>query len=89
MEGPSGADGRVGVTVRLFASAREAAGTGRMELRARTLAEALERLVEDAPAPLAAVLAGCQVWINGEPSGPGAALAEGDEVAVLPPVSGG
>ena len=37
------------------------------------------------------VLATARVWVNGdEPAdGPRTVLAEGDEVAVLPPVSGG
>ncbi len=31
----------------------------------------------------------CRVWVNGEDPVPGAPLGEGDEVALLPPVSGG
>lgn len=39
----------------------------------------------------AAVLARSRVWINGDeaPEGSATELHEGDEVAVLPPVSGG
>ena len=37
----------------------------------------------------AAVLATSRVWVNGEPAEAGTAVAGGDEVAVLPPVSGG
>ena len=37
----------------------------------------------------AAVLAGSRVWLNGEPTGRDAPVSERDEVAVLPPVSGG
>jgi molybdopterin converting factor small subunit len=39
----------------------------------------------------AEVLANARVWVNGdEPvAGPASLLADGDEVAVLPPVSGG
>jgi molybdopterin converting factor small subunit len=29
------------------------------------------------------------VWVNGEPAEPTQAIDDGDEVAVLPPVSGG
>jgi molybdopterin converting factor small subunit len=35
------------------------------------------------------VLANAQVWRNGEPCSEADAVAAGDEVAVLPPVSGG
>ena len=37
----------------------------------------------------AAVLAGSRVWLNGEPAERSAPVTERDEVAVLPPVSGG
>lgn len=76
-------------TLRLFASAREAAGTGRLDLPGATvgavLAEARARFGE----PFAALLPTCRVWVNGEPADADRAVADGDEVAVLPPVSGG
>ena len=37
----------------------------------------------------AAVLAESRVWLNGEPAGREMPVADRDEVAVLPPVSGG
>jgi sulfur-carrier protein len=73
----------------MFASAREAAGTGVDEVEAATvgavLAEARRRYGE----PFAAVLAGCRVWRNGEPADEADPVGPADEVAVLPPVSGG
>lgn len=75
--------------LRLFAAAREAAGTQRADIDASTveglLAEAVERFGED----FAEVLAGSRVWLNGEPVAADQPVGEGDEVAVLPPVSGG
>lgn len=35
------------------------------------------------------VLARSRVWVNGEPASDGDPVAASDEVAVLPPVSGG
>ena len=35
------------------------------------------------------VLEHCQIWRNGEPCAPEDAVDDDDEVAVLPPVSGG
>lgn len=76
-------------TLLLFAQAREAAGTHREELDAPTVAELVALAVERFGPGFAAVVPTCRVWLNGEPAEPGAAVAPGDEVAVLPPVSGG
>jgi molybdopterin synthase sulfur carrier subunit len=76
-------------TVRLFAAAREAAGTGRDDLPGGTVAEVLGEASRRYGERFAAVLATCKVWVNGEPAQPGDAIGAGDELAVLPPVSGG
>lgn len=75
--------------LRLFAAAREAAGTGRDEVEGATVGEVLAAACTRYGEPFAAVLATAKVWVNGEPVGPGTAVSAGDEVAVLPPVSGG
>lgn len=77
------------VTLRYFAAAREAAGTGREPARGATVAEVLAAARSRHGDHFAQVLAASRVWVNGEPAPPGTPLAEGDEVAVLPPVSGG
>lgn len=79
------------VTVLFFAGAREAAGTGRAWARAggRSVAELLAELVSTYGDRLKAVLATCAVWVNGSPASGATVLVEDDEVAVLPPVSGG
>ena len=76
-------------TVRYFAQAREAAGTGAEEVPGATVAEVLTAAVERHGERLEAVLASAAVWLDGEPCQPGDPVAICGEVAVLPPVSGG
>ena len=75
--------------LRLFAGAREAAGTARVEIDAATVGELLDEAVARYGERFAAVLATCRVWRNGEPAGRDDTVTGDDEVAVLPPVSGG
>lgn len=75
--------------LRLFAAAREAAGTGRDEVDGATVAEVLVAARARYGEPFAAVLDTARVWVNGEPATVEAQVSAGDEVAVLPPVSGG
>lgn len=75
--------------VRLFAQAREAAGTGRDQLDGSTVGEVLADARVRYGDAFAAVLATSKVWVNGEPASESDAVAATDELAVLPPVSGG
>ena len=75
--------------LRLFASAREAAGTGHDEVDGTTVGEVLDVARLRYGERFAAVLDASRVWLNGEPVGPDAPVTARDEVAVLPPVSGG
>ena len=75
--------------LRLFASAREAAGTGRDDMPGDTVAEVLSAATVRYGAEFAGLLSTCQVWCNGEPTEPTASVGPDDEIAVLPPVSGG
>jgi molybdopterin converting factor small subunit len=79
------------VTLRLFASAREAARRTTDTVEATSLGEALGIARVRYGADFAAVLDNARVWINGDepPAGDATMLSEGDELAVLPPVSGG
>ena len=75
--------------VRLFASARDAAGTGSDELDGATVADVLDAAVERYGEAFDDVLATCRVWVNGDDVGTDHPVGPDDELAVLPPVSGG
>jgi len=76
-------------TLRLFASAREAAGTGRDDLPGQTVGELLATATDRYGPAFVQVLATCRVWVNGESATSDTVISANDEVAVLPPVSGG
>lgn len=76
-------------TLRLFAAAREAAGRGSDVIDAATVGELLDEACSRYGEGFVAVLATCRVWCNGDETDRGAPVGPGDEVAVLPPVSGG
>ena len=76
-------------TLRLFAAAREAAGTGRATVEGATVGAVLDEATARFGAGFADVLGTCRVWVNGEPATRDQSVAAADEVAVLPPVSGG
>ena len=75
--------------LRLFAQAREAAGTGRDVVPGATVDEVLDGARSRYAASFAALLPNCRVWVNGEPAHGDDPVSDDDEVAVLPPVSGG
>lgn len=73
----------------LFAAAREAAGTGREDVEGSTVGEVLSEACARHGELFARVLASSKVWRNGEPATEEEPVGPADEVAVLPPVSGG
>jgi molybdopterin synthase sulfur carrier subunit len=77
------------VTLRLFAQARESAGTKTLDLPGATVGDVLDEASHRFGATFADVLAGSKVWLNGAPAELSQPVEPGDEVAVLPPVSGG
>ncbi len=76
-------------TLRLFASARETAGTTSVELDGDTVADVLEQAEARFGDDFVAVLAISRVWLNGEQVARDSPVVAKDEIAVLPPVSGG
>jgi molybdopterin synthase sulfur carrier subunit len=75
--------------LRLFAQARQAAGTARAEVAGATVEEILAEARARYGTAFADVLEISRVWVNGEPAEGADPVGAADEVAVLPPVSGG
>jgi molybdopterin synthase sulfur carrier subunit len=75
--------------LRLFAGAREAAGTAHDEFDSATVGELLAEADERYGNDFVAIRRASRVWLNGDEADDGDPISEGDEVAVLPPVSGG
>ncbi len=73
----------------LLGPAREAAGVRHDQLDGRTVGEVLAAAVQRYGAEFARVLERSQVWCNGDEAYLDQAVGPHDEVAVLPPVSGG
>ena len=79
------------ITVRLFARARELAGAGQLKLElplGARVADLRGALVEGVPA-LGPLLAVSAVAVNHDFAEADRVLVESDEVAIIPPVSGG
>jgi molybdopterin converting factor small subunit len=75
--------------LRLFASAREAAGTSTTVVDAPTVGGVLDQAVARFGPGFAEVLPTCRIWVNGDAAERTSTVCSTDEVAVLPPVSGG
>ena len=76
-------------TLRLFASAREAAGRGTDVVEGTTVREVLAAAELRYGARFGDVLGTCRIWVNGDDVSIDAPVGQHDEVAILPPVSGG
>jgi molybdopterin converting factor small subunit len=75
--------------VLFFAQAREAAGTKTWLCNATTVGEAIDGAAAHFGDALTRVIPHCKVWVNGEPAQRSTPISDRDEVALLPPVSGG
>ena len=76
-------------TLRLFANLREIAGTSTVDVPAATVGGVLDGASGTYGPDFALAVESAKVWVNGEPADTDTAVADGDEVALLPPVSGG
>ncbi|NND04405.1 MAG: hypothetical protein HKN91_16635 [Acidimicrobiia bacterium] len=76
-------------TLRLFASLREIAGTNRLEVDASSVGDALDLAISQFGERFEAGLGTAQVWVNGDQAQRDTPVTGGDEIALIPPVSGG
>jgi molybdopterin converting factor small subunit len=76
-------------TLRLFASLREEAGERTVTLDGGTVGEIVTQANEKFGDHFAALVDTCRIWVNGEPAEHDTVVEPNDEVALLPPVSGG
>jgi MoaD family protein len=77
------------VHVRLFAALREEAGAATLDAEGVTAGEVADALAERFGERFARIASAGQLVVNGERATRDTLLADGDEVALLPPVSGG
>jgi molybdopterin converting factor small subunit len=75
--------------LRLFGPAREAAGVARADIAGYTVGQVLTAAESLYGAAFTSVLSTSKIWVNGESATAALPVADDDEVAVIPPVSGG
>lgn len=75
--------------LRLFGPARQAAGVADADVAGHSVEEVLAAATTRYGAEFADVVIVSRVWVNGETASVDAPLADEDEVAIIPPVSGG
>jgi molybdopterin converting factor small subunit len=75
--------------MRLFANLREAAGTGSAVIDGATVGDVLAEAVARFGPDFARGLDTAAIWVNGDPATLETRVGPADEVALIPPVSGG
>ncbi len=73
----------------LLGPAHDVAGVREDVIDAPTIEDVLNEAVARYGAPFKVLLGSSQVWLNGEPVDLSTRVEDYDEIAVLPPVSGG
>lgn len=75
--------------LRLFATIRVAAGVGKDQIDGATVGDVLAAAEAKFGPDFAALVPICRIWVNGQAADADTAVAATDEIALLPPVSGG
>jgi MoaD family protein len=77
------------IHVRLFAALRELAGASTLEVTGRSVGDIVDDLAATNGERFGQIAAVSSFVVNGDRASRETAVADGDEVAILPPVSGG
>ena len=75
--------------LRLFGPAREAVGHSCVTLPGESVAAVVDAAEEQFGEPFSRILAVSRIWLNGQAVAPDTHVGDGDEIALIPPVSGG
>ena len=75
--------------LRLFANLRELAGQSVVDVEGETVGAVLEQAANDFGDQFRRSMARARVWVNGEQASAEDAVGKDDEIALIPPVSGG
>ncbi len=75
--------------LRLFGPARDAVGHSSVTLPGESVAAVVGAAEEQFGEPFSRILAVSRVWLNGQSVAPDTRVGDADEIAVIPPVSGG
>ena len=76
-------------SVRLFAALREEAGASEVEAEGSTVGEVVDELCRRYGEPFARIARAGSIVVDGERASPERPLDPSDQLALLPPVSGG
>ena len=76
-------------TLRLFAGLRDVAGSSRFDIDGATVGEIVDRASEKFGPRFVEILQRSRIWLNGEQAERDDPVGPDDEVALIPPVSGG
>lgn len=75
--------------LRLFGPAREAAGVAQAQLPGRNVGEVVAAAEHLFGGDFSRIVALSRLWLNGEDAESDTLVSDTDEIAVIPPVSGG
>ena len=76
-------------TLRLFASVKQIAGTGSVILPGETVSDVVAEASTQFGTEFKDMAKNCRIWLNGNPTEIDTRVNDEDEIALLPPVSGG